>query len=126
MPRKKKTEPSEGISPVSQIQSYLEQNKGDHYNFEEERNYVVSSGSLLLDIEMGGGIGPGIIRSSGITEGGKTSCALAFARNFQKMDKAMAVYIKSEGRLTQEMIDRAGIDEDEKNGLYTKVIPTNQ
>ena len=120
MPRKKKTEPSEGISPVSQIQSYLEQNKGDHYNFEEERNYVVSSGSLLLDIEMGGGIGPGIIRSSGITEGGKTSCALAFARNFQKMDKAMAVYIKSEGRLTQEMIDRAGIDEDEKKWFVYK------
>ena len=73
MARKKKTETTTGISPEDQIQAYLEQNKGDHYNFEEERNYVVSSGSLLMDIEMGGGIGPGIIRASGITEGGKTS-----------------------------------------------------
>ena len=75
---------------------------------------------MLLDIEMGGGIGPGIIRSSGITEGGKTSCALAFARNFQKMDNAMAVYVKSEGRLTQDMIDRAGIDEDKKKWFVYK------
>ena len=68
------------LTPEEQIEAYLENNKGDHYNFEEERSYAVSSGSLLLDIEMGGGIGPGIIRASGITEGGKTSCALSFAK----------------------------------------------
>ena len=81
---KSKTDAGEGVSPVDQIQAYLEQNKGDHYNFEEERSYVVSSGSLLMDIEMGGGIGPGVIRASGITEGGKTSCALAFAKTSKK------------------------------------------
>ena len=80
MARTKKTE--SGTSPIQQIEAYLEHNKGDHYNFEEERTYVVSSGSLLLDIEMGGGIKPGIVRASGVTEGGKTSCALSFARNF--------------------------------------------
>ena len=69
--RKKKNN-IESVSPLDQINAYLENNKGDHYNFEEERDYTVSSGSLLLDIEMGGGIGPGIIRASGITEGGKT------------------------------------------------------
>ena len=100
-PRKKK-EDNSGVTPLDQINSYLEQNKGDHYNFEEERNYTVSSGSLKLDIEMGGGIKPGIIRASGVTEGGKTSCALSFARNFQKMDNSMVVYIKSEGRLSEE------------------------
>ena len=52
------------LTPEEQIEAYLENNKGDHYNFEEERSYAVSSGSLLLDIEMGGGIGPGIIRAS--------------------------------------------------------------
>ena len=97
---KKKASSGSAISPQQQIQAYLEQNKGDHYNFEEERTYSVSSGSLLLDIEMGGGIKPGIIRASGVSEGGKTSCALAFARNFQKMDNAMVIYIKSEGRLS--------------------------
>tara|TARA_R100000808_G_C2135999_1_gene144333 strand:+ start:522 stop:1613 length:1092 start_codon:yes stop_codon:yes gene_type:complete len=125
--RKKKSNLNSG-SPVDQILAYLEQNKGDHYNFEEERSYVVSSGSLLMDIEMGGGIGPGVIRASGITEGGKTSCALAFARNFQKMDNSMVVYVKSEGRLSDEMIERAGLDTDEskwfvyKSNVYESVI----
>ncbi len=84
MTRKKQEKPT-GVSPVEQIRTYLEQNKGDHYNFEEDRVYSVSSGSLLLDIELGGGIKPGVIRATGVTEGGKTSCGLAFARNFQKM-----------------------------------------
>jgi RecA/RadA recombinase len=120
MSPKKKTKSTEGVSPLDQINAYLESNKGDHYNFEEERHYVVSSGSLLLDIEMGGGIGPGVIRASGITEGGKTSCALAFGKNFQKMDNAMVVYIKAEGRLSSDMIDRAGIDKDPKKWFVYK------
>jgi len=88
----------------------------------------VSSGSLLLDIEMGGGIGPGIIRASGITEGGKTSCALAFAKNFQKMEDAMVVYVKSEGRLHDDMLARAGLDTSKgkwfvyKSNVYESVI----
>ncbi len=125
---RKKANDGPAISPQQQIQAYLEQNKGDHYNFEEERTYSVSSGSLLLDIEMGGGIKPGIIRASGVSEGGKTSCALAFARNFQKMDNAMVIYIKSEGRLSADMIERSGVDTDEskwfiyKCNVYESVI----
>jgi len=65
------------------LNSVLNTNKKFHYAYDVPTDYVVSSGSLTLDIEMGGGIHPGIIRSSGITEGGKTSNALAFARNFQ-------------------------------------------
>lgn len=110
--RKKKTSGAAGRSPMEVFEQYLEQNKSDHYGFEEKRSYVVSSGSLKLDIEMGGGIGPGIIRASGVTEGGKTSCALSFARNFQKMDKAAVVYIKAEGRLSDEMLERSGINRD--------------
>ena len=68
MKRKKSSESV--LTPEEQIEAYLENNKGDHYNFEEERSYAVSSGRLLLDIEMGGGIGPGMIRASGLTEGG--------------------------------------------------------
>jgi hypothetical protein len=118
MARKKKSD-STGITPQQQIQAYLEQHKGDHYNFEEERSYTVSSGSLLLDIEMGGGIKPGIIRASGVSEGGKTSCALSFARNFQKMDNSMVIYVKAEGRLSEDMIERSGIDtSDEKWFIY--------
>ena len=64
---KKKTKSSElQGSHGDQIEAYLKANKGDHYNFEEEREYTVSSGSLKLDIEMGGGIKPGVIRASGL------------------------------------------------------------
>ena len=119
MPRRVKEQVS-GVSHVDQIKAYLENNKDDHYNFEEENNYVVSSGSLVLDIEMGGGIRPGIIRASGVTEGGKTSCALAFARNFQKLENSMVVYIKSEGRLSKEMIERAGLDTSDEKWLEYK------
>ena len=82
----------------------------------------------MLDIEMGGGIGPGIIRASGVTEGGKTSCALAFARNFQKMENAMVVYVKAEGRLHDDMLARAGLDTSKgkwfvyKSNVYESVI----
>jgi RecA/RadA recombinase len=120
MAKKKAASKSQSSSPQQQIQAYLEQHKGDHYNFEEERTYNVSSGSLLLDIEMGGGIKPGIIRASGVSEGGKTSCALAFARNFQKMDNAMVIYIKAEGRLSKDMIERSGVDTSEEKWFIYK------
>jgi RecA/RadA recombinase len=127
MPRTKKS-PDQSASPQQQIQAYLEQNKGDHYNFEEDRVYTVSSGSLLMDIEMGGGIKPGVVRASGVTEGGKTSCGLAFAKNFQKMDNSMVIYIKAEGRLSLDMIERTGVDTSEdkwfvfKCNVYETVI----
>jgi RecA/RadA recombinase len=117
---KKKDQSANGADPVGQIQSYLESHKGEHYNFEEERLYTVSSGSLLLDIEMGGGIKPGIVRASGVAEGGKTSCALAFAKNFQKMDNSMVVYVKSEGRLSADMIERSGVNTDESKWFVFK------
>ena len=109
MAAKKKT--TEHLTPLDQIQSYLKDHKDEHLNFEKEPQYVVSSGSLLLDIEMSGGIRPSIIRASGVSEGGKTSCALSFAKNFQETEEnGMVVYIKSEGRLSPEMIDRSGLD----------------
>ena len=106
-PRKKQT--ASDATPLSQIQAYLANNQEDHYNFEEVRDYTISSGSLLLDIEMGGGIKPGVIRASGVTEGGKTSCALSFARNFQQMENSMVVYIKAEGRLSDDIIELASV-----------------
>ena len=116
---KKKT--AETQTPLQQIQSYLKDNKEDHYNFEETPEYTVSSGSLLLDIEMSGGIRPSIIRASGVAEGGKTSCALAFARNFQTtLEDSMVIYIKSEGRLSADMIARSGIDTSDKKWFVYK------
>ena len=112
---------TEGQTPLEQIESYLKENKGDHYNFDETPEYTVSSGSLLLDIEMSGGIRPSIIRASGVAEGGKTSCALAFARNFQTtLDNSMVIYIKSEGRLSADMIARSGVNTSSKKWFVYK------
>lgn len=109
---------------MSLLDKYLKDNSDYHYAFDGNVDYTVSSGSLNLDIEMGGGIHPGIIRSSGVTEGGKTSNALAFARNFQltNPDNGVVVYIKSEGRLSQDIIDRSGVD---TSTCRWRVIPTN-
>ena len=112
---------TETQTPLEQIQSYLKDNKEDHYNFEETPEYTVSSGSLLLDIEMSGGIRPSIIRASGVAEGGKTSCALAFARNFQTtLEDSMVIYIKSEGRLSADMVARSGINTSDKKWFVYK------
>ena len=115
MGRKKKSENnSGGLSSEEQIESYLAQNKDEHYNYEEEYDYIVSSGSLLLDIEMGGGISPGITRMSGASGAGKTSCALSFAKSFQDNIKdSKVVYFRSEGRLSKEMLKRSGVSQDD-------------
>ena len=101
---------------TDQISKFLndKDNQKYHYNFHEADEYKISSGSLNLDIAMGGGLPSGAHRFTGINEGGKTSCAIAFARNFQKHfgKKGMVIYIKSEGRFSREMIERSGIDTD--------------
>lgn len=94
----------------SALKSFLQQNKEHHYNYEEAIDYTVSSGSLKVDFEMGGGIGPGLHRFVGINEGGKTSQALQFMHNFLKMPNSRGIYVKAEGRLSKEMIERSGID----------------
>ena len=113
MAAKKKT--VETFNPVDQITDYLEAHKKEHLNFDEETSYIVSSGSLLLDNEMAGGLRPSIIRASGVSEGGKTSCALAFAKSFQEtVENGMVGYFKAEGRLSAEMLERSGLDVCEK------------
>ena len=128
-PKKDNDEESPSLTTSSQIQSYLKTNREDHYNFEKQETYVVSSGSLILDMEMGGGLRPGIMRFSGVSEGGKTSAALSFAKNFQKTaPNPFVLYIKSEGRLSKEMLERSGIDVSEnkwfeyKSNIYESVI----
>jgi len=110
-----------GGSSEDQIASFLKNNEEFHYNNVQQEDYSVSSGSLKMDIEMGGGIHPGIVRFSGITEGGKTSCALAFARSFQNnVPNSKVIYIKAEGRLSDEIIDRAGINTKENKWFVFK------
>ena len=101
---------------VDQINEFLSEkdNKKYHYNNYVDADYKISSGSLNLDIALGGGFCAGAHRFTGVNEGGKTSCALSVAKNFQKHFKkdGMVVIIKSEGRLQKEMLDKIGVDQD--------------
>lgn len=100
---------------TEQIQKFLKDkdNAKYHYNDYEELNYKIPTGSLNLDLALNGGFCSGAHRFTGVNEGGKTSCALAVAKNFQKhFEKdGMVIYVKSEGRLSPELLQRCGIDQ---------------
>lgn len=113
MARTKKVteEASGGVSPNQLISKFLKDNEKDHYNFEKEYDYTVSSGSLVVDYELGGGFGPGLHRFVGFTESGKTSEALEVMKNFlQTVPNGRGFYIKAEGRLSKNVQQRAGVD----------------
>jgi len=100
-------------APLSndRLKAFLKDNKEDHYNFEDEVYYKVSSGSLNLDFVMGGGFSPGLHRFLGMNEGGKTSEALEVMKNFLKtVPNARGVLIKAEGRLSKEIQERSGVE----------------
>lgn len=101
---------------LDQINKFLQDKDNQKYHFNDfnEEDYKISSGTLNLDLALGGGFPSGAHRFTGVNEGGKTSCALTVAKNFQKHfgNKGMVVIIKSEGRLSKEMLQRTGIDQD--------------
>jgi RecA/RadA recombinase len=73
MSRKSKEESAENniLTSQDQLKSFLKSNKESHYNFEDAIDYKVSSGSLLFDYSLDGGLGTGLHRFCGINEGGK-------------------------------------------------------
>lgn len=93
------------------LDSFLKDQKKNHYNFEKEVNYKVSSGSLQLDLNLDGGFGPGLHRFVGIMESGKTSCSLEVMKNMlDTVPESKGFYIKAEGRLSDQMKKRSGIN----------------
>lgn len=98
--------------------SILQKNKNDHFNFEEKVSYIVSTGSLSMDIELLGGITPGIVRICGATEAGKTALTLEIARNFQLLGmNDFTVYFNAESRLNDYVKRRSGVDFSEDRWL---------
>jgi len=101
-----------------------------HYNDYEELDYKIPTGSLNLDLALNGGFCAGAHRFTGVNEGGKTSCALTVAKNFQDHFKkeGMVIYVKSEGRLSPELLDRCGVNKDPERffrfdcNVYEKVF----
>ena len=84
---KETKEPEEKKNTSSDVlQSFLKQNSEDHYNFEETIDYKVSSGSLQLDTQLGGGFGPGLHRFVGMNEGGKTSALAEFDTYVKRLE----------------------------------------
>jgi RecA/RadA recombinase len=105
-----KIKDKEFVKSSDVLGSFLKQNSEDHYNFEEEIDYKVSSGSLQLDLHLDGGLGPGLHRFCGPNETGKTSCALSFMKGFLDGGaNRKGFYIKAEGRLSKQMRERSGI-----------------
>lgn len=101
---------SNELTSQSILDNFLKTHKEDHFNFEEEIDYKVSSGSLQFDLHLGGGFGPGLHRFCGMNEGGKTSEALEVTKNFlNTIPKGKAFYIKAEGRLSKDMRERSGV-----------------
>ena len=91
---------------------FMKANKDYHFNFEETAaSYSVSTGSLILDNFIGGGLGAGLQRFTGCNEGGKTNEALQVMRNMlNSVDKTKGLYIKAEGRLSVEVQKRSGLN----------------
>ncbi len=91
---------------------FMKANKDYHFNFEETAaSYSVSTGSLILDNFIGGGLGAGLQRFTGCNEGGKTNEALQVMRNMlNSVDKTKGLYIKAEGRLSVEIQKRSGLN----------------
>ena len=104
-------EKSTAVNSIDIMSGFLANTVEDHMNFEHDVDYVVSTGSLLLDSEMGGGVHPGVIRSCGVSNGGKTSFNLLLMKNFlESVPNAKAIYIKAEGRLGEEMRGISGVN----------------
>ena len=97
---------------------FLKKNK-DHYNTGKViPDYKVSMGSVKLDVHLEGGLGSGIHRFVGASEGGKTSEALVVAKNaLETIPNAKLLFVKAEGRLADNVKKRSGIKwvEDDKD-----------
>lgn len=112
----KKTENLEntevGSASQSVLSSMLKKDKNDHHNFvEKSKVYKLSTGSLIFDSQIGGGINTGgLLRCVGFTEGGKTSFSLQLMREKLKVvPKSKGLWVDAEGRANEEICARAGM-----------------
>lgn len=87
----------------------------------------ISTGSLILDIFLGGGYSPGLSRFVGEPEHGKTLQALGWAKNWLDYfgDKGKAYYFDCEGRLTAKKIKLSGISKVKNLGSRFTVVREN-
>jgi RecA/RadA recombinase len=113
--KKKNTEEKEDKKTLGTkefTEQFFKSNKETIFNLEDEADeYLISTGSLILDAKIGGGLGSGVHRFVGVTEGGKTSAALEVMRNFIKQaPNSKGLYVKAEGRLSKKVQVRSGLE----------------
>lgn len=99
------------ISTKEYTTQFFKSTKDYHYNLEETaKDYLVSSGSMILDSFLGGGLAAGVHRFVGANEGGKTNEALHVMLNMvNSVDKSKGIFIKAEGRLSKDIQERSGL-----------------
>lgn len=121
MKKATKPEPEKEVvsNAASEIKRILSHKKYEHYreSVVEAKEVVkyrerVSTSSLNLDLFLEGGFRCGMSRFSGPEQHGKTMQALTWAKNWQKtIPNSFVLYFAGEGRLTQEDLDKSGIDQ---------------
>lgn len=91
--------------------SFLKTHKEFHYNLDQQaEEYIVSSGSMILDSYLDGGFSAGVHRFVGANEGGKTNEALHVVFNMlNTVENSKGIYIKAEGRLSKSVKERSGL-----------------
>jgi RecA/RadA recombinase len=96
---------------IEYTKEFYKSNKDFHYNLEATaEDYLVSSGSMILDSYLGGGFGSGVHRFVGANEGGKTNEALHVMFNMlNTISASKGLYVKAEGRLSKDVRERSGL-----------------
>jgi len=91
------------------LKSHLKLNKDKHLNFEHKTYKGISSGSIILDMELGGSLKPGVHCMNGSSGGGKSSACLAFIEEFLKEPNRRAIYFQAERLLSDQHKARTSI-----------------
>ena len=92
---------------------FMKSNKEHHLNFEESiaEDDFISSGSMIMDSEIGGGFLAGLLRFCGGNECGKTSEALqVMYEMLDSQENSRGLFIQAEGRLGKKMKARSGVE----------------
>ena len=107
--KKEEVEIIESHSKMALAQ-HLKDHKKEHLNFQEQKGFICSTGSLKLDIALGGGFTNGTSRLVGTSGSGKSSEALEMMRNFlNTVPNSKAFCVPAEGRLKKTTMKRSGV-----------------
>jgi len=109
--KKKEDQEKKTLGSTEFAEQFFKTHRANLYNLEEEsEEYLVSTGSLILDSKIGGGLGCGVQRFVGVTEGGKSSAALEVMKNMlNAIPNSKGLYVKAEGRLSKNVQNRSGV-----------------